>query len=151
MTSQELYTPFRPVRARRVALGVAVTQGVVLAVFALVVPAEGPVGFQWPDRLGVLLLAAAIAWWLSRYLRLVAVPAPGGLTVRNLFLSRELEWAEIVAVRFGAGMPWVELDLSDGETMAVMAVQRADGDHGQSEARRLSTLVALHSRTERDD
>jgi hypothetical protein len=37
--------------------------------------------------------------------------------------------------------PWVVLDLSDGGTLAVMAVQRADGERGMAEARRLQALV----------
>jgi hypothetical protein len=71
--------------------------------------------------------------------------------VVNLFHSRHLDWAEVVAVRFGGGAPWVMLDLDDGDELAVMGIQRADGAFTQAEARRLATLVALHSRTERDD
>ncbi len=54
---------------------------------------------------------------------------------------------DTVSVRFGGGNPWALLDLDDGETMSVMAVQRADGEHGETEAQRLATLVALHSQT----
>ena len=74
-----------------------------------------------------------------------------GLTVRNLVLVRRLEWAEVVDVRFGEGRPWVQLDLADGDTLAVMAIQRADGPAAQREARRLATLVARHTATGRDD
>ncbi len=148
---EELHAPFRPVRARRVALAAAVSQAVVLVALAVVLPYDGPGAFQWYDRLGIVLVAAALAWGLSRYVLISAVPGEDGLMVRNLFVRRFLEWPEVVAVRFGEGDPWVSLDLDDGETMAVMAVQRADGPVARQEARRLSTLVALHSRTPRDD
>jgi hypothetical protein len=45
----------------------------------------------------------------------------------------------------------VQLDLADGDTLAVMGIQRADGAFAESEARRLATLVALHTTTQRDD
>jgi hypothetical protein len=57
----------------------------------------------------------------------------------------------VVAVRFGDGDPWVMLDLRDGDVLAVMAIQRADGAYAQAEARRLATLVAAGTGTPRDD
>jgi len=45
----------------------------------------------------------------------------------------------------------VMLDLSDGDVLAVMAIQRADGAYAQAEARRLATLVAAGTGTPRDD
>ena len=142
---------FRPVRSRQVAIGVGVVQALVLVVLALVLPYEGPGAFQWYDRVGIVGFAAAIGYMMSRYATLSAVPDADGLTVRNLLLTRRLAWAEVVAVRFAGGDPWVTLDLSDGDTVAVMAIQRADGETARHEATRLATLVALHSRTPRDD
>ncbi|HZI96854.1 MAG TPA: PH domain-containing protein [Actinomycetales bacterium] len=142
-----LHAAFRPRRARRVAYPLAA--GALVTMVAVAVVAPG--GFGVVDRLGFVVVGVAIAWFLHRQASVRAVPTESGLVVRNLFLGRTLEWAEIVDVRFGGGRPWVQLDLSDGDTLAVMAVQRADGDLAESEARRLATLVALHSRTERDD
>jgi hypothetical protein len=79
------------------------------------------------------------------------VPDEDGLTVRNLMITTRLTWAEIVSVRFGAGRPWVQLDLADGDTLAVMGIQSADGARAEAEARRLATLVARHTTTSRDD
>lgn len=71
--------------------------------------------------------------------------------MRNLVHRRRLAWAEIVSVRFGHGRPWVQLDLADGTTLAVMGIQRSDGALANREARRLATLVARHTATSRDD
>ena len=49
--------------------------------------------------------------------------------------------AEVVGVQFGGGEPWVSLDLDDGDTLAVMAIQKADGDVSGREASRLAALV----------
>jgi len=145
-TREELHAPFRPRRARFSALAIAAAQFALLAVIAVLLPGTGPVAFQWYDRLGVVAVGGAVAWFLSRFALLEATPSETGLRVRNLFVVTDLEWAQIVTVRFGGGGPWVTLDLSDGDTLAVMAVQRADGEHGAAEARRLATLVELHSR-----
>lgn len=145
--SDALHAEFRPRRARRIAYPLAVAVLVTMVLTATVVPARLGVA----DRVGFVLVGLAIAWFLHRQASVLAKPSEDGLAVRNLFLGRTLEWAEIVDVRFGGGRPWVQLDLSDGETLAVMAVQRADGERAESEASRLATLVALHSQTERDD
>lgn len=146
-----LHAPIRPVRSRRMAIGVGIAQAIVLGVMALTVSDEGPLGFQWYDRAGVFAVAAAVFAVLWRFASVVAVPSQEGLRVRNLVEVRDLEWAEIVTVRFGGGAPWGVLDLSDGQSLNVMALQRSDGETAQANSTRLATLVALHSRTARDD
>lgn len=146
-----LYAPLRPRRGRRVGYAAAAGILLVLGGPAVFVARTGPGAWTWVDRSGIIAVALLIAWGLTRLAGVSAVPGPSGLRVRNLLLTRELEWTQIVAVRFGGGGPWVVLDLSDGDVLAVMAVQRADGAFGQAEARRLATLVALHSRTSRND
>ncbi|MFP5345413.1 MAG: PH domain-containing protein [Actinomycetes bacterium] len=141
------YKPFRPVRARRVALGAAVLTVAALTFLAVILPREVSI---W-DRLGVVAFALIVAWFLLRHANVRAVPSPSGLLVRNLFHSRRLEWAEIIAVRLGGDSSWAQLDLSEGDTLPVMAIQRSDGAYAESEARRLATLVAIGSRTERND
>jgi hypothetical protein len=109
-----------------------------------------PMSLGWYDRAAFVLLGVVVLWFMHRQASVVAVPSQQGLHVRNLFLARDLEWPEIIAVRFGGGQPWVQLDLADGDTLAVMGVQRSDGERGVAESRRLATLVAQNSRTERD-
>lgn len=147
--TDDLHAVFRPRRGRLVAWSVAGALCVVLTLVALLSSAQS--GFRWYDRAGIVAVGVLVALVLSRFARLRAVPGAAGVQVVNLVYSRRLEWAEVVAVRFGGGAPWVLLDLDDGDELAVMAIQRADGELGVAEARRLATLVALHSRTERDD
>ncbi len=151
MGHPELYRPFVPRRARRVAYGVAMFQLVVLTVIALILPGSGPVAFAWYDRAQMIGLAVTVALVLWRFGQVSARPESTHLVVHNLIRTTRLSWPQVVAVHFGDGAPWVSLDLADGESLAVMAVQRADGAAGQSEAQRLATLVALNSRTARDD
>ena len=146
-----LHAVFLPVRGRRMAVVLGIAQAVVLVWVAAAMSSTGPEAAHWWDRAGVLLVSVGIGAMLWRFARLAALPDDGGLTVRNLSGERHLDWAEIVSVRFGGGQPWVTLDLADADSLAVMAIQRADGPRAEQEARRLATLVALHSRTERDD
>ena len=59
-------------------------------------------------------------------------------------MTRRVTWDEVVEVRFPEGAPWVTLELDDSDDLAVMAIQRADGDRARGEARRLARLVARH-------
>lgn len=142
--TDELHAPFRPRWARRVSIVLAVlTAGGAVAVVILV-PLTSKVAFTAGDAVGTGLFALALLWLFWRQGGVRAVPDESGLTVRNIIYTRTVEWAEIVTVTFGASTPWVQLDLSDGDSLAVMAIQRADGAHGRAEASRLATLVALH-------
>ena len=136
---------FRPCLARQVSLAVALAVLVGTAVLVVVVP-----GLNAGDRVGFVLFGIALAWfcWREASVRLVADER--GATVRNLIVTTRLEWADVVAVRFGE-RPWVQLDLANGDTLAVMGIQRADGPGAQEQARQLATLVAERTRTERDD
>jgi hypothetical protein len=124
------------------ATGMAVAVLVVFFGVAVLIP--GPAaGGDWAlmDRMLLVAFGLAIATLLWRYASIGAVPSDAGLRIRNLIVTRTVGWPEIVAVRFPEGDPWVSLDLADTDVVAVMAVQRADGEFGQQEAQRLATLV----------
>lgn len=140
-----LYAPFRP-RFARVA-GSLVAVLVVVGCTVIALTGQGP-SFTVTQRVAIIvwgLLVGAAALWL---VAANAHATPSGLRVHNLVRSRTLEWPEIVAVRFGRDDPWVTLDLADGTTLAVLAVQRADGAHGVRDANRLVALVRRHGQAE---
>ncbi|MGV3564282.1 MAG: PH domain-containing protein [Nocardioides sp.] len=64
-----------------------------------------------------------------------------GLLVVNGYRRRQLAWEQIVEVRLSPGAPWVVLDLADGTTCNVMAIQGSDGSHARTCARQLRALV----------
>lgn len=143
---ERLPVTFRPRRARQVIYPAAAL--VILAMLggALVLPDEGVLSYGLADRVAVVGLGLVIALALHRLASVRAHADRDGLTVVNLVQRRRLEWAEIVNVRLGSGDPWVILDVSDGETVAVMAIQASDGEHGREQARRLARLVAEGTR-----
>lgn len=136
----ELYTPFRPRLARVVTIVIGALLGVGTVLLIALLPAlyERSVVL---DLVGIGLVGLVGVWFCWRQASVVAVPDERGLTVRNLVHSRRLEWAEIVLVRFGQGRAWAQLDLSDGDTLAVMGIQRSDGERAEREAARLAALV----------
>lgn len=117
----------------------------VFGVLAVAIPAGGAFGWGVLDRVLLVAFALAVAGFLYRYAALRALPSRTGLQVVNLLRSHDLEWAQIAQVGFSGGAPWVVLELTDTEEIAVMAIQRADGEFARSEASRLAALVAHHS------
>ena len=72
----------------------------------------------------------------------VAVTArPRELVVRNLMRTRTLEWPEVIGISFPMGDPWAHLDLADGSTLPLQALQRYDGDRAIAAAHLLRDLV----------
>lgn len=139
--------PFVPRRLRIVAVVAAV---VVLAGFAWLSYALGTVGWEawrlwdvaWMNALGLVLAAAGLRMGLIR-----ADPSPEGLRIRNLFRTFTVPWPQIVGASFNeaAGDAWVSLDLSDGTTAAVMAIQASDGPRVHAEVARLRELIERYS------
>lgn len=142
------YAVFRPRRGRRVALTMSALSLVIFTGGALSLPWVDPSIGGWSvlDRSMLIACGFATAALLWRFASIRAVPSRQGLIVRNLLTTRTLEWAQIVRVQFGGGAPWVSIDLDDTDTVAVMAIQRADAAFGKAEAARLSALVKVHGR-----
>ena len=142
------YAVFRPRRGRRVGAAMSALSVVIFTGGALSMPSADPLIGGWSalDRLFLIGCGLVFAASLWRFASIRAVPSPRGLVIRNLATTRTLEWAQIVRVQFGGGAPWVSVDLDDTDTVAIMAIQKADGAFGQAEAARLSALVQVHSR-----
>lgn len=141
---QDLYAVFRSRRGRAVAMGMAALSIILFGGFAVLAPTPEEGGqFGVPDRIMMVALGVAMAAFLWRYVGIKAVPDERGIQIRNLILSRRIEWTEVEAVRFHGGAAWPVLALHDGEEVAVMAVQKADGGRASGEATRLATLVQL--------
>ena len=146
----QLYAPFRPRLARVVTLVIGALIAVGTASLIVVLPGLYDRDVTL-DLVGIGIVGAFGVWFCWRQASVAAVPDERGIFVRNLIYSRRLEWAEIVLVRFGEGRPWAQLDLADGDTLAVMGIQRADGARAEREAARLAALVHAHGATDSPD
>lgn len=142
-SSEEGHDPIRirPRKARYVAYGLAVV--IILAVIALFtfVRPNAATVLGPADYALIVVFAAVLLAVLWRQESVCATGDSTGLTVRNLFTTTRLTWTQIVSVRFSPDRPWARLDLTDGDELAVMAIQSADGEAAHREARRLAAMV----------
>jgi Bacterial PH domain len=97
------------------------------------------------DRVAFLVCAVVATYAIHRLADVRAVATTDGLTVINVARSRQLEWVEIIGVRLAPGDPWLQLDITDGTTLAVMAVQAADGARARAMALEVAAAVAAYS------
>lgn len=142
MTQPVSAAPFRSRRGRTMATVMALASVVLFTVLAVTVAGVAEGGWVVADRVMMAVIGLALAAALWRWASISAVPDETGLTVRNLVGRRHIPWGDIDDVTFAEGDPWATLHLRDTETVAVMAIQRADGASSRDEARRLAGLIA---------
>ncbi|WP_237555457.1 MULTISPECIES: PH domain-containing protein [unclassified Streptomyces] len=114
---------FRPVVTRVVLLTMGVALFAVLTAVAVAMPHEGAAPWSTGERIVVSLTGALFCAVLVLLSRPKAVAETAGLTVVNLTVKRRLAWPEVLAVHLRNGDAWVHLDLADGTSLAVMAIQ----------------------------
>jgi hypothetical protein len=136
---------WRPLGPRIVGIAVTFALIVVVAVGWFSFDAETRAKFTVFQRgtlvfFGLLYLTLMLALIRSR-----AVAYADRLVVVNGYRRHEYEWPQIVAARLPPGAPWVTLDLADGETASVLAIQGSDGDRARVALRELKALVAAAS------
>lgn len=145
---RDAYATFRSVRGAWVARITALATFAVFTLVAIFSPGYEGVSpaMTLLNRVAIFALGVAMAAFLWRYAVIRAVPTKQGLTVVNLFRTYELDWAQILTVGFSGGAAWAVLELTDTEELAVMAIQRADGERARQEASRLAALIQHHQR-----
>jgi hypothetical protein len=137
----------RPVRLRRVAVGIAV---VVVALFVLIAvllgntSSEGVI-FGPLDQVAMVLLGLLVAGGVLLLARPTVVADLHGVRVRNIFSTKDVPWEVVRAVSFPDGSPWAVLDLADDDQISVLAVQASDGPRAVAAVRALRELQARHA------
>jgi hypothetical protein len=132
---------------RRLRLICACTSIAIVAVMTVVAillksSTTGVVAFRTADQIAMVILGLALGaavLWVSRP-RMDADTA--GIRVRNIVGTYELPWSVVQAVRFDQHSPWATLRLTDGEEVAVLAVQAADGERTVQAVQALRRLFA---------
>ncbi|QIX27559.1 PH domain-containing protein [Nocardioides sp. JQ2195] len=141
MSELELPHTYRPlgVRMAGIAGGVIVLVAVVAA--WLLLSPEIRATFTLIERILALLLGAMMAACVHALVRAKVVVTERGLTIVNGYRTHEFEWAQVVAIHMPTGAPWATLDLSDGTTCSVLALQSTDGDRAVRAIRQIRTLL----------
>jgi hypothetical protein len=93
-------------------------------------------------------LLGATVWYALVRARLDA--SETGVSVVNGYRRRDLDWAQVVSVRLRRGAPWAEMDLSDGTSIPVMAIQGSDGDRARTALRQFGVELRRQTHVERN-
>ena len=94
--------------------------------------------FQRATVVFIGLLYATAGYALARSRVVASEP---GLLVVNGYKRRDYEWAEIIAIHLPAGAPWATIDLADGTTATLLAIQGSDGDRARDAVRMIRSLL----------
>jgi hypothetical protein len=146
-TSGEVSVPrtWRPYGARLVGTVLGVLLVVLVGVVWIAWGQEVRSTFSWSQRatlIGIGFLGF-LAWFAIARSRVTA--DEDGITVVNGYRRRVFEWSQVVAVNLRRGAPWAGLDLSDGTSTSMFAIQGSDGERAARAVRELRTLVEAHT------
>ncbi len=100
-------------------------------------------GFEQATLVFIALLAIA-CWYAVMRNRVTATER--GLTVVNGYRRRDFEWAQVLGISLGRSAPWAGMDLSDGTSISVVAIQGADGPRADAAVRQIRALISERSR-----
>lgn len=131
----------------RMRLVCAVTAGVVLLVMIVVAvllkhSSTGVVSFHTSDQIAMVVLGVILAAGILALGRPRVDADLSGIRVRNILASHRLPWDMVRAVRFERSSAWATLLLSNGDELAVLALQAADGERAVRAVDGLRALVA---------
>lgn len=137
----ELPHTWRPLGVRVTAVFVSVML-LVVCVFAWIgFSAEVRDQFTLWQRLTLVGFGVLIGGILYALFRSRVTATEDGLVVVNGYRTYRYEWAQIIAVRMPSGAPWATLDLGDGTTAQVLALQGSDGERARSGVRVIRALL----------
>ena len=133
---------YRPLGARVVSATVGAVLVVLVAFLWLSLPASVRDDFGTFQRAtlgGFFVIVLVLLYGIFR----TRVTASGrGITVTNGFRRHDFDWAEVVRIALTQDRPWALADLTDGSTVALMALQTADGLRARRSTRELSAMAA---------
>jgi hypothetical protein len=146
-----LPTRYRPFGARLAAAAAGIVLTGAVAFLWLMLPGEVQDDFTAFERGTLIAFFLAMLVVLFAVYRSSATADADDLTVVNGYRTHHYGWAQIVRVSLSPNRPWALIDLADGETMSVLAIQGSDGERAVRSARELATVLAQQTRTARND
>ncbi|KUI31397.1 hypothetical protein AU196_18965 [Mycobacterium sp. IS-1742] len=131
-------TPYFAYAAAAIIVAAHVTVG-----FLLKIGSSGVI-FQTADQVAIALLGVIIGAVVTLFARPRVRVGPRGLSVRNLWSDRVLEWSDVVGVSFPVGARWARVDLPDDEYIPLMAIQAVDKERAVEAMEQLREALARH-------
>jgi hypothetical protein len=143
VTRRQLWS-FHPWVVAVMALGMGMSLFAVFGVIWFRLSEQSRDTFTLFQRLTLIVFFGSILWLLYRMATVRVTAYDDGLAVRNVFRSYRYEWAEVNALRFNSGDPWLQLFDADGNRLGVLAVQASDGARANRAARELAAVARSH-------
>jgi hypothetical protein len=137
---------YRPFGARIAAAVAAFVLVAISAFIWLALPHSVRATFGLAERATLVAIFVAVLAVLNAMFRTSAEADEAGLTVTNGYVRRRFTWPEVVRISLGANRPWALIDLADGSTLSVMAIQGSDGDRATRATRELARVILERSR-----
>lgn len=140
-TDEKLPKTWRPFGVRMAGWIFGIALVIVMAGAWISLPASAKESYSLWQRITTLLLFGgflAAEWGL---MRCRATATRDGLTVVNGYKVRAFAWSQIVAIKLPVGAPWAVLDLDDGSTCSVMALQGSDGLRAKRAVAEIKSLI----------
>lgn len=142
---------WRPLGARMVAIGGGVLLAIIALGFWFALPGNLRAKFTISERItlvGLGVLAFAVLFAIARC-RVTA--STERLLVVNAYRVRAYEWAEVLGISLRRGAPFATLDLADGSSLSVFAIQGSDGHRAIRAVQEIRALIESETPTDRDD
>ena len=136
---------YRPLGPRIVAVVLVVGLAVVCAMAWISFDDATRAKFTTFEKLTMAFIALLILACVHALTRSRVTASRERLVVVNGYRRRELDWAQVVAVRMPVGAPWASLDLADGSEISAMGIQGSDGARAKAAVRDLRRLVVALS------
>lgn len=133
---------YRPLGARVATAMAAVILVSSMSFLWVMLPGSIQAEFAIEQRITLVLFLIVMLVVLNAMFRTSAHADDGGLTITNGYRERRFSWPEIVGVSLGANHPWALVDLADGTTVALMAIQGSDGARARQAAHELAAVIA---------
>jgi len=140
----DLVVTSRPGKTTRAAIIAAAVVFVVFLIVAIVMPhANAGAHFSWKDQVSTGVLGVILAGFILVLTRPRLRADASGVHIRNHWGPyKTIPWDVIVGVEFPKGRRFARLVLPADETIALLAVQRADREHAVAVMRDLRELLA---------
>lgn len=137
---------FRPVAVRFAAYasGLIVLLGMIGGAIVLT-------SFQWGGRLALVVIGVLVLLFCHLEASVKVTAHPDRLAVRNVWRTRTFDWPEVIGVSFPMGDPWAMINLADGHTHPLNAIQRYDGKRAIAGAHRLQHLIEERGEADVED
>lgn len=103
------------------------------------------VHFRVWDQIAVALIGVLLAVGVLLFTRPRMRVGPAGVTIRNIFSDRLIEWDLIERITFPAGASWARIDLPNDEYVPVLAVPINDRGRSVDAVKAFRRLQAAYA------